>query len=172
MLALRAAVTARGYSYVGRTVESVTSLSTVCVRTFSTEAPTFDPSLSTIHTCCPCSNGPRVITLSKTPSSVAGFFRTSTQIASVSPKSACSLSLSSIFGFFITTQVRYVSKTKSPLALLASVSAPTNESAYRVSTSSRGCVTCGLGLSRFSTRYRNQTMKQFASRMSRPAKPG
>src|SRR5205823_6867112 len=91
-------------SYAGKTVESVTSLSMVCSRTFSTVAPTFDPSRSTIQTCWPCSNEPRVITLTKTPSSVAGFLSTSTQIASVSPKSPSSLSLSSIFGFFIARQ--------------------------------------------------------------------
>jgi len=93
-----------GAAYAGNTVERVTSLSMVCSRTFSTVAPTFDPSRSTIQTCWPCSNEPRVITLSKTPSSVAGFLSTSTQIASVSPKSPSSLSLSSIFGFFIGRQ--------------------------------------------------------------------
>ena len=41
------AVNDRGYSYAGNTVESVTSLSMVCLRTFSTVAPTFDPSRST-----------------------------------------------------------------------------------------------------------------------------
>jgi len=36
-----AAVTARGYNYAGNTVESVTSLSMVCLDTSSTLAPTF-----------------------------------------------------------------------------------------------------------------------------------
>jgi hypothetical protein len=39
-----AAVNARGYNYAGNTVESVTSLSIVSLITFSTVAPTFDPS--------------------------------------------------------------------------------------------------------------------------------
>ena len=40
-------------NYAGRTVESVTSLSMVCVKTFSTVAPIFDPSRSTIQHCWP-----------------------------------------------------------------------------------------------------------------------
>src|SRR5882724_3913430 len=93
-----AAASQRIYSYAGNTVDRVSSLSMVCSDTFSTVAPTFDPSRSTIQTCWPCSNGPRAITLSKTPSSVAGLSSTSIQIASVSPKSASNVRLSSTFG--------------------------------------------------------------------------
>src|SRR5438128_5828361 len=39
--------------YAGSTVESVTSLSIVCLKTFSTVAPIFEPSRSTIQTCWP-----------------------------------------------------------------------------------------------------------------------
>src|SRR5215475_5829582 len=88
----------RPYHYAGNTVESVISLSMVCSETFSTVAPTFDPSRSTIQTCWPCSKGPRAITLSSTPSSVAGLSSTSTQIASVSPKSVIKVMSSSTFG--------------------------------------------------------------------------
>src|ERR1051326_2127800 len=72
--------------------------------TSSTVAPTFDPSRSSIHTCSPCSKGPRVITLIKRPSSVAGLSSTSTQIASAIPKFACKLRLSSIFGLCMNTR--------------------------------------------------------------------
>jgi hypothetical protein len=40
-----------GSGYAGNTVERVTSLSMVCLETFSTVAPTFDPSRPTIQTC-------------------------------------------------------------------------------------------------------------------------
>ena len=69
---VRSAQRAAPTGYAGKTVESVTSLSMVCLRTSSTVAPTFDRSRSTIQTCCPCSNEPRVMTLSKTPSSSTG----------------------------------------------------------------------------------------------------
>jgi len=64
-------------------VESVTSLSTVCVRTFSTVAPIFDPSRSRIQTCWPCSKGPRAIT-SVRYLPRRRIFEYSTQIASAS----------------------------------------------------------------------------------------
>src|SRR5207249_689293 len=71
----------------------------VCLKTFSTVAPIFDPSRSTIQTCSPSVNEPRAITLSNVPPEVAGSSRTSTQIASISPKSLSKVSLSSILGF-------------------------------------------------------------------------
>lgn len=40
-----------GNIYEGKTVESVTSRSTVCCTMFSTVAPSFDPSRSIIQTC-------------------------------------------------------------------------------------------------------------------------
>ena len=70
----------RAYSYAGNAVESVTSLSIVCSKTSSTVAPTFDPSGSIIQTCWPCSKGPRAMTLSKMPSSVAGLSSTSSRL--------------------------------------------------------------------------------------------
>src|SRR5438093_5584702 len=80
----------------------------VCLETSSTVAPTFDPSRPTIQTCWPCSNRPRVITLSRMPSSsVAGLSSTSTQIASVFPKSPCKINLSSIFGLCMDTDARF-----------------------------------------------------------------
>ena len=75
-----------------------------------TVAPTFDPSLPTIHTCWPCSNGPRVITLSKTPSSVAGLSSTSITIASVSPKPVSKVRLSSTFGLYMNCSSRVLAK--------------------------------------------------------------
>lgn len=70
----------------------------VCVKIFSTVAPTFEPSSSTIQTCWPCSNGPRAITLSSRPCSRVGSSKISVQIASVWPKSVRSVRFSSMRG--------------------------------------------------------------------------